>query len=210
MTVASSWESGIVAVAVDQRVTEILDEDGVNLLQAERNTYGARMDAPKGRVKREVVYVPLQPGAKPVKKFSRVKGTVSFYFPRSYEEVAIDLKGTMQPVQLDRMTVSVRNFRPQKDAVAFELIVTSAGNVGEPLIDRLPTGEIAIVDDQGALHRPPSSSRGHSYNGTSYTIHENLQIPLPEGRTPATLKLRVLKDTLEKRVPFEFADIAVD
>ena len=62
---ASSWESGIVPVAVDQRVTEILDEDGTNLLQPDRySNYGTRLDAPKGRVKREVVYVPLQPGAK--------------------------------------------------------------------------------------------------------------------------------------------------
>jgi len=211
MTVASSWESGIVPVAVDQRVTEILDEDGANLLQEDRySSYGARLEAPKGRVKREVVYAPLQPGAKSVKKFSRVKGAVSFYFPRSYEEVSIDLKGTMQPVQLDRMMIAVRNYRPLKDAAAFELIVTASTTPGDPLIDRLPYAEIAIVDDQGGRHRPPSSSRSQSYSGTSFTIHENLQVPLPEGRTAVSLKFRVLKDVLEKRVPFEFADIAVE
>jgi hypothetical protein len=111
---------------------------------------------------------------------------------------------------MDRLMIAVRNFRPLKDAAAFELIVTAAMNPGDPLIDRLPYGEIAVVDDQGARHKPPSSSRSQSYSGTSFTIHENLQVPLPEGRTPVTLKLRVLKDVLEKRVPFEFADIAVE
>jgi hypothetical protein len=211
MTLASSWESGIVPVAVDQRVTEILDEDGNNLLQPDRYTsYGARLDSPKGRVKRGVLYVPLQPGAKPVKEFRRVKGTASFYFPRSYDDISIDLKSSLQPVQRDRTVISVRNFRPQKDACAFELILTSTLVPGDPLLDRLPYEEIAVVDDQGGLHRPPSSSRSQSYSGTSFTIHENLQVPLPEGRTPVGLKLRVLKDVLEKRVPFEFEDIPVE
>ncbi len=211
LTVASSWESGIVPVAVDQRITEILDEDGTNLLQPDRySNYGARLDAPKGRVKREVVYAPLQPGAKAVKKFSRVKGAASFYFPRSYDDVTVNLKSSTQQVQLNRTTISIRNFRPLKDACAFELILTSSTAPGDPLIDRLPYGEIAVQDDQGTLHRPPASSRSQSYSGTSFTIHENLQVPLPEGRTPVALKLRVLKDVLEKRVPFEFADIAVE
>jgi len=116
----------------------------------------------------------------------------------------------MQPVQLDRMMIAVRNYRPLKDAAAFELIVTASTTPGDPLIDRLPYAEIAIVDDQGERHRPPSSSRSQSYSGTSFTIHENLQVPLPEGRTAVSLKFRVLKDVLEKRVPFEFADIAVE
>jgi hypothetical protein len=211
LTVASSWESGIAPVAVDQRVTEILDEDGTNLLQPDRySSYGTRLDAPKGRVKREVIYVPLQPGVKAVKKFSRVKGTASFYFPRSYEDVTIDLKSSLQQVQLDRTMISIRNFRPMKDACAFELILTSSTAPGDPLIDRLPYENIAVQDDQGTLHRPPASSRSQSYSGTSFTIHENLQVPFPEGCTPAAIKLRVLKDVLEKRVPFEFADIAVE
>jgi len=211
LTLASSWESGIVPVAVDQRVTEILDQDGGNLLQPDRYTsYGTRLDAPKGRVKREVVYVPLQPAAKPVTLFSRVKGAASFYFPRSYEEVTIDLKTSLQQVRRDRTMISVRNFRPQKDACAFELILTTTLAPGDPLLDRLPYGDIAVVDDAGDLHRPPASSRSQSYSGTSFTIHENLQVPLPEGRTAVGLKLRVLKDVMEKRVPFEFRDIAVE
>lgn len=211
LTLATSWESGIVPVAVDPRVTEILDEDGTNLLLADRYTaFGVRMETPKGRVKREAVYVPMQPGAKSVKEFTRVKGHASFYFPRSFDEVAIDLKSTSLQSQLDRTAIAVRNFRPQKDACAFELILTTTVTPGDAFIDRLPVGEIAIVDDQGELHRPPSSSRSQSYSGTSFTIHENLQVPMPEGRIPVTLKLRVLKDVLEKRVPFDFENIRVE
>jgi hypothetical protein len=78
------------------------------------------------------------------------------------------------------------------------------------MIDRLPLSEIAIVDDKGGVSKAKTSSRSHSYSGTSYTIHENLNVPFPEGRTAATLKMRVLKDVLEKRVAFDFADIAVE
>lgn len=211
LTVDSSWEAGILPVAVDQRLTEILDEDGTNLMPADRNMgYGMRLDAPKGRVKRDTVYVPLQPAAKSVSKLTRVKGQTTFYFPRSYDEVTLDLKSTTLQAQLDRTTVSLRNLRPQKESVAFELILTTSAAPGDPLLDRLPYADIVVVDDQGAQYRPPSSSRSQSYSGTSFTIHENLQVPLPEGRTPVTLRLRVLKDILEKRVPFEFTDIAVE
>jgi hypothetical protein len=78
------------------------------------------------------------------------------------------------------------------------------------MIDRLPFSDIAIVDDLGNLSKAKTSSRSHSYSGTSYTIHENLNVPFPEGRTAVALKLRVLKDVMEKRVAFEFADIALE
>ena len=91
------------------------------------------------------------------------------------------------------------------------MVVTSAlGSGSEGMVDRLPFSEISILDDQGATQKAKTSSRSHSYSGTSYTIHENLTVPMPEGRTPATLQLRILKDVLEKRVPFEFDNIALE
>lgn len=207
----STWEAGIAPVAVEQKLTDVLDEDGNNLMISDnRFVFGARLDLPKGRMRRDRVDLPIPQGGKAAKRFSRVKGSATFYFPRAYEDLSFDLRGTPAPVTLDRLTVLVRNVRTLKDSVACEVVLT-AGTLGnEGMIDRLPFNEIAIVDDQGGLQKSKGSSRNHSYSGTSYTIHENLNVPLPEGRTAASLKLRVLKDVLEKRVPFEYTDIALE
>jgi hypothetical protein len=210
--VVTAWEAGIVPVAVEQKVTEILDEDGVNLLIQDRFNYMGRLDTPKGRVRREPVYVPIAQGAKSVKMFSRIRGATTFYFPRGYEELTLDVKTTPSPppVTLERITLAVRNFRVVKDTVNCEVVLTTSTNSGDGLIDRLPFSDLAVVDDQGKLHRGKASSRNQSYSGTSYTIQENLAVPFPEGRTALSVKLRVLKDVLEKRVPFEFSDIRVE
>lgn len=210
--VVTAWEAGIVPVAVEQKVTEILDEDGANLLVQDRFNYMARLDTPKGRMRREPVYAPIAQGAKPVKMFSRVRGTTTFYFPRGYEELTLDVKSTPSPppVTLERITLAVRNFRVVKDAVNCEVVVTTSTGSGDGLIDRLPFSDLAVVDDQGNLHRGKASSRNQSYSGTAYTIQENLAVPFPEGRTAQSVRLRVLKDVLEKRVQFEFADIRVE
>jgi hypothetical protein len=210
MSVVSGWEAGIAPVAVEQKVTEVLDEDGVNLILPDRFSYGARLDMPKGRTRKDGVYLPIAQGAKTAKRFSRVRGTSTFYFPRAYEEVMVDLRGTVAPVTLDRLTVAVRNFRPLKDSCVCEVVLTAAMGANDGMIDRLPFSDIAIVDDQGGLNKARTSSRSHSYSGTSYTIHENLSVPFPEGRTAVSLKLRVLKDVMEKRIGFEFADILLE
>lgn len=210
LTLASTWEAGIAPVAVEQKVTEILDEEGANLLQPDRFNYGVRMDTPKGRVKRDGVYLPLPQNGKSPKWFAKVRGTATFYFPRAYQDLSLDVRTTPPPVTLDRLTIAARNFRAMKDAWACEVVVTASTSSGDGLIDRLPFGDLAVVDDQGNTHRGKTSSRNQSYSGTTYTIHENLQIPLPEGRTAVSLNLRVLKDVLEKRIPFEFADIQVE
>ncbi|MBV8882363.1 MAG: hypothetical protein JO332_20570, partial [Planctomycetaceae bacterium] len=208
---SSAWETGIVPVAIDQRITEVLDEDGTNLMANDRfASYGARMDQPKGRVRRDSAYAPLPQGSPGVRKLSKVKGYAAFYFPRSYQELSVDLQNLGGPAQVDRATVSVRNFRPLKESCAFEVILTTNPVTGDPMIDRLPFGEIAVVDDQGAEHRAPNSSRSQAFNGTSYTVHENLSVPFPEGRTAKTIRMRVLKDVMEKRVAFEFNDIPVE
>jgi len=93
----TAWESGIVPVAVEQKVTEILDEDGTNLLVQDRFNYMGRLDAPKGRSRRDPVYAPIPQGAKAVKAFSKVRGTTTYYFPRGYEELAMDIKSTPSP-----------------------------------------------------------------------------------------------------------------
>lgn len=212
MGVSTAWEAGIAPIAVDQRVTEVLDEDGTNLVPPDRFGGGGRMDVPKGRTRRDSVYAALPQGAKSPKRFARVRGVSTYYFPRAYEEITVDVKASASPppVSMERMTVAVRNFRAMKDGVACEIVLTASTNSGDGLIDRLPFGELAVVDDQGGLHRGKTSSRSQSYSGTSYTIQENLQLPFPEGRTAVGLKLRVLKDVLEKRLQFEFGDIPVE
>ena len=210
LTVASAWEAGVVPVAVEQKVTEILDEDGTNLIVPDRFNYATRMETPKGRMKKDGVYAPLPQGGKSPKKFSKVRGSSTFYFPRAYEELTVDLRSAPPPMTVDRLTIAVRNFRAMKDAWACEVVVTASTTGGDGLIDRLPFSDLVLIDDQGGTHRGKASSRNQSYSGTSYTIHENLQVPLPEGRTAVTLKLRVLKDVLEKRVNFEFSDIPVE
>lgn len=212
MTLMSAWEAGIQPVAIEQRVTEILDEEGTNLVPNDRySPYGARMDLPKGRVRKDVVHIPLAQNAKIGRKFSRIRGSAAFLFPRSYEEVSVDLRGVNSiPVTLDRMTVAVRNFRMQLNSCAFEVILTTATPGGDPMVDRLPSTEISVIDDQGTAHKPPTSSRSHSYSGTAYTIHESLQVPLPEGRSAVTLKLRVLKEVMEKRISYDFENIPLE
>jgi hypothetical protein len=210
LQVASAWEAGVVPVAVEQKVTEILDEDGANLIVPDRFNYQVRMDTPKGRLKRDGVYAPLPQGGKSPRKFTKVRGSSTFYFPRAYEELTVDLRSVPPPMTVDRLTIAVRNFRAMKDAWACEVVVTASTTGGDGLIDRLPFSDLVLIDDQGSTHRGKASSRNQSYSGTSYTIHENLQVPLPEGRTAVTLKLRVLKDVLEKRVNFEFSDIQVE
>lgn len=208
----TAWEAGIAPVAVEQKVTEILDEDGTNLLVQDRFNYMARLDVPKGRSRRDPVYAPVAQGAKAVKLFSKVRGATTYYFPRGYEELSMDVKATPSPppVTLERITIAVRNFRPAKDAVNCEVVLTTSTNSGDGLIDRLPFSDLAVVDELGNLHRGKASSRNQSYSGTSYTIQENLTVPFPEGRTAVSVRIRVLKDVLEKRVPFEFSDIRVE
>jgi hypothetical protein len=211
LNLASAWEAGIAPVAVEQKLSDVLDEEGNNLMISDnRFVFGARLDLPKGRIRRDRVDLPIPQGAKTAKRFTRVKGASTFYFPRAFEDVTIDLRTTSAPVTLDRVSLVVRNFRSLKDGCACEVLLTAGMGSGEGMIDRLPFSEIAIVDDQGGLHRSKAPSRTHSYSGTSYSIHENLVVPLPEGRTAVALKLRVLKDVLEKRVPFEFSDIALE
>ena len=208
---ATAWDAGIAPAGIDQKLTEVLDEDGTNLMANDRfGGYGARMDIPKGRVRKEAVYAPLPQGSTGVRKFAKVKGYATFYFPRSYQDVSFDLQASTVPAQLERLNIAVRNFRIVKDACALEVIVSAVTTSGEPMLDRLPVADIVVLDELGGEHRAPTSSRSHSFSGTSYTIHENLQVPLPENRTPKTLRLRVLKDVLEKRVPFEFTDIVLE
>jgi hypothetical protein len=210
--VVTAWEAGIAPVAVEQKLTEILDEDGTNLLVQDRFNYMARLDTPKGRIRREPVYAPVAPGGKTVKVFSRVRGTTTYYFPRAYEELTMDVRSTPSPaaITLERITIAVRNFRTVKDACSCEVVLTTTTNSGDGLIDRLPFSDLAVLDDEGNLHRGKASSRNQSYSGTSYTIQENLNVPFPEARTAVAVKLRVLKDVLEKRVQFEFGDIRVE
>ncbi len=210
LSVISAWEAGIAPVAVEQKVTEVLDEDGTNLILQDRFSYGARLDMPKGRTRKDGVYLPIAQGAKAARRFSRVRGTATFFFPRAYEEVTVDLRTAPAPVTLERLTVAVRNFRPLKESCACEVVLTAGMGANDGMIDRLPFSDIAIVDDLGNLNKAKTSSRSHSYSGTSYTIHENLNVPFPEGRTAVGLKLRILKDVMEKRVAFEFADIPLD
>lgn len=211
MTLMSAWEAGIQPVAIEQRVLEILDEDGNNLVPNDRySPYGSRMDAPKGRVRKDLVHIPLPQNAKIGRKFSRIRGSAAFLFPRAYEELVVDLRASSTQMTLDRMTLAVRNPRMQGSSYAFEVILTTATPGSDPMVDRLPTTEILLIDDKGDAYKPPSSSRSHSYSGTSYTIHENLAVPLPEGRTAVSLKLRILKDVLEKRINYEFENIPLE
>jgi hypothetical protein len=211
IVLGAAWEAGVSPVSIDQKVTEVLDDDGSNLMANDRfSSWGSRIDQPMGRVRKDSAYAPLPQGGLGLKRFAKVKGYAAFYFPRSYQDVTFDLMSTAIPVQLDLMTIGMHNFRTMKDACSLELVLTSAVGSGAPMVDRLPASEIVIVDDAGGEHRSPTTSRSHSFSGTSYTVHEHVQIPFPEGRTPKTLRLRVLKEVLEKRVPFEFEDIRVE
>lgn len=209
----SAWEKGISPIAVEQRITEILDQDGGTVPIPDRFMYnGTRLDAPRGRLRRDGVFVPLPLGAKQPKVFSRVRGNATFFFPRTWDELSFDVQATPNPpaVDVQGMTIGVRNFKVSKEACSCELELRIPLGAGDALLDRVPSGEIALVDDQGALHRGRSVGRNQTSNGAFYILHDILQIPFPQSRTAEAVKLRFLKDTLEKRIPFEFSDIALE
>ncbi|HEV3029122.1 MAG TPA: hypothetical protein VG457_16205, partial [Planctomycetota bacterium] len=95
---ATAWEAGISPVGIEQKITEILDEDGTNLVANDRfAAYATRIDIPKGRVRKEAVYAPLPQGSPGVRRLSKVKGYAAFYFPRSYQDLSFDLQASTAP-----------------------------------------------------------------------------------------------------------------
>jgi len=210
LDLASAWESGVNPAGVEQKISEILDDAGAAILLPEALSYGNWLEVPKARIQRGAFYVPLPRGAKEIRKFARVRGTSTFHFPKSYQDLSIDLRSTPAPLTSDRITVVVRNFRVLKDSCSIEVVVSSPIGPGEPPVDRLPLGEIALVDDQGGLHRVRSLSRRRASSDSSITVLDTVEASLPEGRTVVSLNLRVLKDLVEKRVAFEFNDIPAE
>src|SRR5439155_1151682 len=62
LNLASAWEAGIAPVAVEQKIAEVVDEDGTNLMMPDRFAYGARLDLPKGRMRKDGVFLPIPQG----------------------------------------------------------------------------------------------------------------------------------------------------
>lgn len=206
----SAWERGIAPVSIDQRLTELLDDAGNNLLPPDRPGYQMRNDAVKGRMRREDVRSYLPAGMDNLKRIASVKGYALFTFPRAYEDMLLELSQPSAAARLDRFTVALRNFRNLKNACSFELLVTTPVGPGEGLTERISAQNVVVLDDQGGEHRPSSSSRSLSFSGSSFTTHESLQVGLPEGRNASKVRLRLLKEVLEKRVAFEFTDIPLE
>jgi hypothetical protein len=201
------WERGLTPASVDARITDVLDEKGDPIPQANRGWFYPKVDAPKGRSKREEFRYMLPPGAAAPRRISRVKGSVVFSFPLAYEDAAIALDSSAPMTRVSNFTVAIRSIRNGPGTCAFDLVVTYPMTSGEGFPDRLPSQNLLVIDDTGAEHKVSSTRRGTSYGGQSFTIQEAVTVALPAGRVAAKVKIRVLKEILEKKVPFDFSDL---
>jgi hypothetical protein len=203
----TAWERGVAPAGVDPVITDVLDEKGQPIPQTPRGWAMPRVDSPKGRSKREEFRYLMPAGAAAPARLSRVKGFVTLSFPLAYEDAAISLDAPAPMTRVANFTVAVRNVRALPAGCALDLVVTYPTGEGGGSPDRLPAQSVFVVDDQGGEHKVTTTPRGTSFGGQSFTIQQSVSAALPEGRTAAKLRFRVLKEVLEKKIPFDFTDL---
>ncbi len=205
-----AWERGIAPAGLETRITEITDDRGQSLLAQDRGWVYPRLEAPKGRTRRDEFRYALPGGGDGIKRIARLAGVAAVSFPLAYEDAEIELGAGAPFLRLGDLTAAVRGFRPVKGAASFEVHLTYALGGREVQPDRLPGQGLVVIDDLGAEHRVTTTARTTAYGGQSFTVVVGVHVALPEARSAARLRLRLLKETLEKRSPFAFTDIRVD
>lgn len=206
----TAWEKGVAPAGVDQLITDVLDEKGQPIPQTPRGWAYPRVDSPKGRSKREEFRFAMPAGVAAPSRLSRVKGVVTLSFPLAYEDAVIALDAAAPMTRVANFTVAVRNVRTAPGSCALDLIVTYPTAEGGGTPDRLPSQSVVVVDDKGAEHKAVTLPRGTSFGGQAFTIQQGVSVALPEGRVASKLKFRVLKEVLEKKIPFDFVDLPGD
>ncbi len=206
----AAWEKGVAPVSVLQRLTEVVDDRGRSLLIQERMAAYGMPAAPKGRAQRLDFRQVLQPPAAGAARIAAVKGYLVLVFPTLLEEAAIDLARPQAPVQLGHVAVSIRNARTPKGSCTFELVLTFPPGSTDAYGQRAASEAVFVVDDLGGEHKVAAAARSVSSSGEWITRHETANVTLPEGRTAVQVRLRVIRETLEKKVEFEFRDLPLE
>lgn len=202
----TAWERGLKPLSVEPRVTAVLDADGRSLLPPAPRPWTPPRTSPGPRRRRDEFRFTPAPNAqgRPV---DRLKGYVVATFPRAYEDLRVEVAGSSPTLRAGDVTVTIRHLRGTGAASSFQLVTTYALGTPDGSGERQPAQNVRVVDDRGAEHAATSAGRGVSYAGTACTIHENYNVALPPDRDVAAVKLRILKDVLEKRIDFDFAGL---
>jgi hypothetical protein len=76
--------------------------------------------------------------------------------------------------------------------------------------ERISSVQVVLIDDQGGEHPATAIHRGTAYGGQTITLIQNATATLPAGRSAPRARLRLLKETWEKKIPFEFSDLRLE
>lgn len=194
----ASWTKGLAPASVELKATDLLDPAGRSLLPppAFRGMAPARAPDPKVRTWREEVRILTTPGA----AVDRVRGHLRMVFPRGYEDLTLPWAAGA-PAKAGDIQVTVRGGTSTRGACSFQVMVTapSAGGVG-----RAAAPEVWMVDDQGLEHKATGRGTASSFSGTTVSLHQNYEAPLPGDRRPVSVRLRLMTDVFERRLEFDF------
>lgn len=194
----AAWTRGLAPASVELKATELLDAAGRSLLppMAFRGMTPPRTPDPKTRTWREEVRVMLTPGA----SVERVRGHLRLVFPRGYEDLTLPFaSGT--PAKAGDVQVTVRGGTSTRGTCSFQVMATYPSTGGGA---RAASPEVWMIDDQGVEHKATGRGTASSFSGTTVSMHQNYEAPLPADRRPASIRLRLLTDVFERRLEFEF------
>lgn len=193
-----AWTSGISPLRVDLRVLEALDETGASIPSnvvgrgpAERPVVGA------ARQRREELRLLLRGGA----RIDRLRGRGALLFPRGFEDLRLEF-GSGAPLKSGDATLVLRGGTATRDVCAFQLVLSVNGS--EP---RLPPEEVVVIDDLGAER--PATGRGVSTSAWDggWSMSRSYEAPLGDGRKAAAVRVRRVKEVLERVIEFDFGGL---
>lgn len=191
-----AWEAGNRPVRARLRLQELADEKGRSHLDLVTNR---DIDYGSG-------YAPSQfdlrlNGVPPaeVKKFSRVKGVLEISFPTDVDEVRFDDPATKVGTTVTGRAIDVTllGFTATSDQVQVRLKTRSTREHSRP--------EIKLKDKSGkdlnASRISSSIDRGEMVNEYTYRLGKDQE--------PGALAITALIGTIDKSIPFDFADVAI-
>ena len=197
----AAWTRGLAPASVELKATELLDGAGRSLLppMAFRGMTPPRAPDPKVRHWTEEIRVMLTPGA----AVDRVRGHLRLVFPRGYEDVTLPF-GAGAPVKAGDVQVTVRGGTSTRGSCSFQVMATYPSTGGGT---RAAPPEVWMIDDQGVEHKATGRGTASSFSGTTVSMHQNYEAPLPADRRPASIRLRLMTDVFERRMEFDFEGI---
>lgn len=208
----AAWERRLAPAEVEQRLLEVVDDRGTSLLKNEPQTdYGLTASNPPGRHRRLDFANQLQVPDARARSLRIVRGYVRFSFPLEFEELEILLDSERRALPAGEGTLSVRNLRAAPGFCTFELRQSSTRTAANPTGDRVRTEDAVVIDDQGGEHKLTSLSAGSSWSSSGLVSHyQNVRVMIPADRTAVKLRFRMIREALQRKVEFEFRDLALE